>query len=87
MRIFYDGSLMASCSNDQSIFIWHISTSSLGSGSSSNSNNLVECKHEELRGHEHVVECIAWAPDISGTAIMEAAGRNIYGCVLYIIYG
>lgn len=68
IRIFFDGSLMASCSNDQSIFVWQISTSALSS------NNNLECKHYELRGHEHVVECIAWAPDSSTPAIMEAAG-------------
>jgi len=68
VRLFSDGSLMASCSNDQSIFVWQISTSALSS------NNNLECKHFELRGHEHVVECIAWAPDNSSSAIMEAAG-------------
>lgn len=68
VRIYFDGSLMASCSNDQSIFVWHISTSELSS------NNNLECKHFELRGHEHVVECLAWAPDSSTPAIMEAAG-------------
>ena len=68
VRIFFDGSLMASCSNDQSIFVWQISTSALSS------NNNLECKHFELRGHEHVVECIAWAPDSSSQWIMEAAG-------------
>ncbi len=70
VRIYFDGSLMASCSNDQSIFVWHISTSELSS------NNNLECKHFELRGHEHVVECLAWAPDSSTPAIMEAAGKN-----------
>jgi len=68
VRIFFDGSLMASCSNDQSIFVWQISTSALSS------NNNLECKHYELRGHEHVVECVAWAPDNCSQAIMEAAG-------------
>lgn len=68
IRIFHDGSLMASCSNDQSILVWQIPTSALSS------NNNLECKHFELRGHEHVVECIAWAPDSSSQSIMEAAG-------------
>lgn len=68
IRIFHDGSLMASCSNDQAIFVWQISTSALSS------NNNLECKHFELRGHEHVVECVAWAPDSSSQSIMEAAG-------------
>ena len=61
---------MASCSNDQTIFIWQISTSSLSS------NNNLECKHYELRGHEHVVECIAWAPDSATPAILEASGQT-----------
>jgi platelet-activating factor acetylhydrolase IB subunit alpha len=69
VRIYNDGSLMASCSNDQSVFVWHISTSAL----SSNSN--LECKHFELRGHEHVVECVAWAQDNCNQWIMEAAGN------------
>ena len=68
VRIFYDGSLMASCSNDQSVFVWQIPTSALSSNSS------IECKHVELRGHEHVVECVTWAPDNSTPFIMEAAG-------------
>jgi len=70
VRIFYDGSLMASCSNDQSIFVWQISTSSLSS------NNNLECKHFELRGHEHVVECVAWAHDSCNQWIMEASGMQ-----------
>ena len=39
-----------------------------------------ECK-AELREHEHVVECIAWAPDSAQPAINEAAGTevSIYG--------
>lgn len=72
VRIYSDGSLMASCSNDQSIFVWHIDTSLLTPSSSSAST--LECRHYELRGHEHVVECVAWAPESSTAAIMEAAG-------------
>jgi len=72
IRIFHDGSLMASCSNDQAIFVWQISTSALSS------NNNLECKHFELRGHEHVVECVAWAPDSSSQSIMEAAGNLFF---------
>ena len=70
VRVFFDGSLMASCSNDQTIFVWQISTSSLSS------NNNLECKHFELRGHEHVVECIAWAPELANAAILEGAGQT-----------
>lgn len=70
IRIYGDGSLMASCSNDQSVFVWQLSTSLLST------NNNLECRHFELRGHEHVVECVAWAPDSSNQYIMEAAGLN-----------
>lgn len=30
----------------------------------------------ELRDHEHVVECIAWAPESATAAINEAAGAD-----------
>lgn len=56
-----DGSLLASCSNDQTVRIWVVATK--------------ECR-SELRAHEHVVECIAWAPDISTTSINEGAGSD-----------
>lgn len=62
---------MASCSNDQTIFVWQISTSML----SANSN--LECKHFELRSHEHVVECVAWAPDTATPHILEGAGLSL----------
>lgn len=65
LRIYSDGSLMASCSNDQSIFVWHIASSALSTS---------DCRYIELRGHEHVVECIAWAPDNSTQSILEASG-------------
>jgi len=70
LRIYFDGSLMASCSNDQSVFVWQLSTSLLSA------NNNIECKHFELRGHEHVVECLAWAPDSASQHILEAAGLS-----------
>lgn len=35
-----------------------------------------ECKLE-LREHDHVVECIAWAPESAGPAINEAAGVDV----------
>lgn len=73
VRIYSDGSLMASCSNDQSIFVWHLATSLL-SQSSSSSSNPHDTRYIELRGHEHVVECIAWAPESATAAIHEAAG-------------
>lgn len=30
----------------------------------------------ELREHEHVVECVAWAPDSAAAAVNEAAGAD-----------
>lgn len=30
----------------------------------------------ELRGHEHVVECVAWAPEVAHSAVNEAAGGD-----------
>uniref|UniRef100_A0AAZ3SCN0 Lissencephaly-1 homolog n=1 Tax=Oncorhynchus tshawytscha TaxID=74940 RepID=A0AAZ3SCN0_ONCTS len=56
-----DGSLIASCSNDQTVRVW-VATSK-------------ECK-AELREHEHVVECIAWAPDTAHPTILEATGSE-----------
>lgn len=58
-----------------------------------------ECK-AELREHEHVVECIAWAPDSAQPAINEAAGTEVScligcykwcfiackSCVLFIVF-
>lgn len=50
-----DGSLLASCSNDHSVRIWVVATR--------------ECKME-LREHDHVVECIAWAQVILSYPLM-----------------
>ena len=41
-----------------------------------------ECK-SELRGHEHVVECVAWAPDTALPHVAEAVGLEV--CVVYIV--
>lgn len=30
----------------------------------------------ELREHEHVVECVSWAPEAAAAAINEAAGGD-----------
>ena len=35
-----------------------------------------ECK-AELREHEHVVECLAWAPQSSESVITEASGSVV----------
>ncbi|KAL5015906.1 hypothetical protein ScPMuIL_005495 [Solemya velum] len=59
VRVYHDGSLLASCSNDQTVRIWVVATK--------------ECK-VELREHEHVVECLAWAPELAHPAINEAVG-------------
>uniref|UniRef100_A0A2K6GVG8 Platelet activating factor acetylhydrolase 1b regulatory subunit 1 n=1 Tax=Propithecus coquereli TaxID=379532 RepID=A0A2K6GVG8_PROCO len=56
-----DGTLIASCSNDQTVRVWVVATK--------------ECK-AELREHEHVVECISWAPESSYSSISEATGSE-----------
>ena len=35
-----------------------------------------ECK-AELRGHDHVVECINWAPDVALPHVAEACGIEV----------
>lgn len=57
VRVYHDGSMFASCSNDHSICIWNTSSK--------------ESKMT-LREHDHVVECIEWAPEKSLPSIMEA---------------
>ena len=61
VRVIADGSLLASCSNDQTVRVWAVATG--------------ECK-AELREHEHVVECIAWANESSMPFINEAIGNE-----------
>ncbi|ELT97343.1 hypothetical protein CAPTEDRAFT_123658 [Capitella teleta] len=62
VKVNQDGSLLASCSNDQTVRVWVVATK--------------ECK-AELREHEHVVECIAWAGDSAYPQINEAAGKDV----------
>ncbi|RXN13252.1 lissencephaly-1 -like protein [Labeo rohita] len=56
-----DGTLIASSSNDQTVRVWVVATK--------------ECK-AELREHEHVVECISWAPESAHPTILEATGSE-----------
>lgn len=57
-----DGTLIASSSNDQTVRVWVVATK--------------ECK-AELREHEHVVECISWAPESAHPTILEATGSEV----------
>ncbi|KAJ3104898.1 protein with putative role during mitosis [Phlyctochytrium planicorne] len=57
-----DGRLLASGSNDQAVRLWD-STSGESKG--------------ELRGHDHVVECVAFAPTSSYTHLKELFGTDI----------
>ncbi len=63
VRVNSDGSLLASSSSDHSIRVWVTATR--------------ECK-AELREHDHVVECLAWAPESSYQAICEG-GNQVEG--------
>lgn len=66
----HDGSLLVSCSNDQTARIWVVSTA--------------ECK-AELREHDHVVECVAWAPDSAVPFVCEAANIDVrYDCIFVV---
>ncbi|MFH4977695.1 hypothetical protein AB6A40_004404 [Gnathostoma spinigerum] len=61
VRVSADGSLFASCSNDHAVYVWNVKSS--------------EPKlmfHE----HEHVVECIEWAPEKAIPYISEAADEG-----------
>jgi platelet-activating factor acetylhydrolase IB subunit alpha len=59
VRVSIDGTLIASCSNDQTVRVWVVASG--------------DCK-VELRDHDHVVECVAWAPETAVCHINEAAG-------------
>lgn len=61
-----DGTLIASCSNDQTVRVWVVASK--------------ECK-AELREHEHVVECISWAPESASPTILEATGSEVNSCL------
>ena len=40
----------------------------------------------ELREHEHVVECIAWAPESAHPVINEAVSAEVRGKGLYFVH-
>jgi len=58
VRVSLDGNLLASCSNDQTVRVWAAGGKDVKA---------------EMRDHDHVVECIAWAPEAATQAINEAA--------------
>ncbi|XP_033628104.1 lissencephaly-1 homolog isoform X1 [Asterias rubens] len=62
VKVNYDGSLLASASNDQTVRVWVVATK--------------ECKLE-LREHDHVVECVSWAPECAHPTINEAIGAEL----------
>ncbi|KAA0203949.1 hypothetical protein HAZT_HAZT010189 [Hyalella azteca] len=61
VRVNSDGSLIASCSNDQTVRVWLTQTK--------------ECK-VELREHDHVVECVAWCEGSSAASIATATATD-----------
>jgi platelet-activating factor acetylhydrolase IB subunit alpha len=62
VRSNHDGTMLASCSNDQTVRIWVVSST--------------ECK-AEFREHDHVVECVAWANEKALEPICEAAAIDV----------
>jgi len=64
VRVSNCGSLLASASNDQTVRVWQAGGK--------------DCK-AELRDHDHVVECVAWAPEAATQAINEAASQAAGG--------
>lgn len=58
VRPSWDGRFLASCSNDQTVRVWVTGTK--------------ECRGE-LRDHDHVVECIAWAPEGASESICHGS--------------
>lgn len=71
VRVNADGSLVASCSNDQTVRVW---TSSSGESKA------------ELREHEHVVECIAWADDSARPYINDVSPGGDVSLFFYILW-
>ncbi len=50
------------CPDFQTVRVWVVATR--------------ECK-AELREHEHVVECVAWAPESAYANIYQGAGNEV----------
>ncbi|KAH9518630.1 Lissencephaly-1 B [Bulinus truncatus] len=77
------GDFVVSSSRDKTIKMWEVATGYCVKTYTGHRDWTVrvwvtatkECK-AELREHEHVVECIAWAPDSAQPAINEAAGTE-----------
>ena len=69
VRMYTDGITIASCSNDQCIYVWQMSSTAL---------NTCDYRLNELRGHEHVVECIAWSNELAAHAIGESNDASPY---------
>lgn len=55
-----DGLLLASCSNDKTVKIWNFDVS-LGASKDPRAT---------LYHHEHVVECLAWAPSATNAILL-----------------
>jgi platelet-activating factor acetylhydrolase IB subunit alpha len=72
VRVSPDGAFIASCSNDQTIRVWAMSS---GEG---------RAEPRQLTEHEHVVECIAWAPESAFSSINEAAGGDVSGSDVHV---
>jgi len=64
VRVSLCGTMLASSSNDQTVRVWQAGGK--------------DCK-AELRDHDHVVECVAWAPEAATQAINEAANQAAGG--------
>jgi platelet-activating factor acetylhydrolase IB subunit alpha len=44
-----------------------------------------ECK-SELRGHDNVIECIAWAPESAGVHISEPVSNGGTEVIIYLFF-
>ena len=66
------GSMLASCSNDQTVRVWSAGLDGGSGGGASAASGMV-CT---LRGHEHVVECVAFAnPSARKVLLGKMAGE------------